>query len=203
MTVSPTGRIKQTLPLCLASASPRRRELLSVFGLEVSVCPADVDESVREGEPPEVYVRRLALDKARAVAAQKTGQGILAGDTIVVSQGDMLAKPVDRADCVRMIGLLAGRTHRVITAYCLLDPGDGRCIQNAVETRVTFRRLNEEWIAWYASLTETRDKAGGYAVQGVGAAMVDRIEGSYNNVVGFPVEAIFWELVECGWVELC
>ncbi len=203
MTHPPAGRIRATLPLCLGSASPRRQALLAVYGLEFEVCPAAVDESVRPGEPPEAYVRRLAWAKARDVAARMPGYGILAGDTIVVAAGDLLGKPADRADAARMLRRLSGRTHRVVTAYTLLDARDGSSRQGAAETGVTFRALPEAWIDWYAALAEPCDKAGAYAVQGIGGAMVERIEGSYTNVVGFPVERIFWDMLACGWVELC
>ena len=174
-----------------------------MYGLECRVQAAHVDETAQPGEAPADYVRRLAQAKAREVAARVDGHGILSGDTIVAVDGAMLGKPADAADAGRMLERLSGRTHRVITAYVLLDPQADTCIERTAETRVTFRALPADWIAWYAALTEPLDKAGAYAVQGVGGAMVERIEGSYTNVVGFPIEHIVWDLLASGWVELC
>lgn len=203
LTPAPRGRLRSTRPLCLASASPRRQELLAVYGLHCRVVPAHVDESPRPGEAPAEHVLRLARAKARDVAARVEGLGILSGDTIVEVDGVLLGKPADAADVARMLRRLAGRTHRVITAYALLDPRTGACGGRSVVTNVTFRALPAEWIAWYAALSEPLDKAGAYAVQGVGGAMIERIDGSYTNVVGFPIEHIVWDMLASGWVELC
>lgn len=194
--------MKQNLPLCLASSSPRRRALLEQFGLQFVVQGADVDESPRAGETPEDYAGRLAGEKARAVQSSRTGHGILAGDTIVVIDGDVLGKPRDAAQARAMISKLSGRTHRVISGVFLLEADSGWSLGRTVETAVTFRGLPASWIDWYSRQPEAMDKAGAYAVQGVGSAMVERIEGSYANVVGFPIESIFWDMFERGWVSL-
>lgn len=202
MTPPLSGRLVAALPLCLASASPRRKALLEVYGLDFTVCPADVDETAAENEEPEAYVRRLSAAKAAQVAERMPGHGIMAGDTTVVADGVLLGKPVSPENAAQMIRALSGRTHQVVTAYSLLDARDGTCRGRTVVTRVTFRKLPDAWIDWYASLDETVDKAGAYALQGIGGAMVHRIDGSYANVIGFPVETIVWDLMERGWVKL-
>lgn len=194
--------LKQNIPLCLASSSPRRRALLEQFGLRFVVQGADVDESLREGEAPEDYAARLAGEKARAVREGHGGHGILAGDTIVVIDGDVLGKPGDEGQAKAMIRRLSGRTHRVISGVFLLEADSGWSLGRTVETAVTFRGLPASWIDWYSRQPEAMDKAGAYAVQGVGSAMVERIEGSYANVVGFPIETLFWDMFERGWLSL-
>jgi septum formation protein len=189
-------------PICLASASPRRRELLAQFGLSCSVCPADVDERVLDGESAEDHVARLAQDKVRAVRGGCAGSMIVAGDTVVVLEGRILGKPRGRADGEAMLAALSGRTHRVLSAYHVLDDPSGEAVHRTVETRVTFRALTPEWIAWYGALPEMLDKAGAYGIQGAGGAMVSSIEGSYTNVVGFPVEAFLWDMLDRGWIRL-
>lgn len=191
-----------TRPICLASASPRRRELLARYGLEVRVYPADLDESPHPGEPPEAQVARLARAKAEAAAPAHPDALVIGGDTVVVLGEEVLGKPRDRADGESMLRRLSGQTHRVLSGYWLLDGPSGESFGHTVETRVTFRALPPQWIAWYAALPEMLDKAGAYAIQGVGGAMVERIEGSYTNVVGFPVERVLWDLIDRGWVRL-
>lgn len=194
--------MKQTRPMCLASASPRRRELLERFGLRFEVRAVDVDESPLPGEAPEAHVARLAEAKAGA-AARSWGPGlVLAGDTVVVLAETVLGKPVDPLEAADMLARLSGRTHRVLTAYALLEVPDGEAIHRTVETAVTFRPLPALWIDWYAGTPEALDKAGAYAIQGIGGAMVSRIEGSFNNVVGLPVEHIVWEMLEREWLTL-
>ena len=194
--------MKQLRPLCLASSSPRRRALLRQVGLAFVVFGPQVDERLLPGETPEAHVERLAGLKAEAARAPHPGHGILAGDTVVVQDAEPLGKPADPAEAERMLTRLSGATHRVLSAYCLLDADTGERSAGRVETRVTFRRLPPAWIRWYSRLDEARDKAGAYGIQGIGGAMVDRIEGSYPNVVGFPIEAIVWELLARGWLAL-
>ena len=179
--------------LVLASASPRRRELLAQLGCEVAVIPSAVHEERAPGESPAAYARRLAWDKAHAVAARRdahvTGaSAIVAADTIVVIDGAVLEKPAGRADAERIIALLAGRTHEVITAVCVMQPGAGVALERfEVSTRVTFRPLDAREIAGYCATREPYDKAGAYAAQGIGASLIARIDGSYTNVVGLPL----------------
>ena len=194
--------MKQTRSFCLASASPRRRDLLAQYGLEFSVHPVEVDEQRLAGEDPPDYVKRLAALKAGEAKSSHADHVILAGDTVVVLDGDIMGKPRDGEEAADMIGRLSGRTHRVLSAYTLLDGATGANYTQAPETLVTFRALPQAWIEWYSRLPEARDKAGAYAIQGMGGAMVERIEGSWSTVVGFPMEAIVWDLLDRGWVTL-
>jgi septum formation protein len=182
--------------LILASASPRRSELLRAAGYDFAVRVADVDEAVHPGESPEGYVRRVAIDKARAVGRQP-GEFVLAADTTVVVDGAMLGKPSDVADAVRMLSLLAGRAHEVLTGVCLLRSA-GADVRVAA-TRVEFQPMTGEDISWYVASGEPMDKAGAYGIQGRAARFVARIEGSYSNVVGLPVAVVHAMLVRAGW----
>jgi len=194
--------MKQLRPICLASASPRRAELLERYGLAFVRCHPRVDERLLPGEAPEAHVARLAARKAEAALAEHGDHLIVAGDTVVVHGGVVLGKPDSPQDAERMLTLLSGQTHRVLSACVLLDGPSGTRLERCVETLVTFRELPAPWIRWYSRLDECRDKAGAYGIQGIGGAMVARIEGSYNNVMGLPVEAIVWDLLDMGWVAL-
>jgi septum formation protein len=172
-------------PIVLASASPRRREILSTLGIAFTVDASGAAEDARPGEGAEALARRLAREKASEVSARHEGAFVLGADTVVVVEGEVLGKPVDEADARRMVGRLAGRWHEVITGVALVR--DGAVIEDlAVVTRVRFVTLSEARIARYAATGEGRDKAGAYAVQGIGAGLCDRLEGSYSNVVGLP-----------------
>ena len=173
--------------LILASASPRRMALLSEAGYVFEVEPAHVDESELVGEAPGAYVLRVAAMKARTIAARHPDGIVLAADTTVVVNGAMLAKPANDADAKRMLGLLSGRTHDVLTGVVLVR--GGRESSAVVDTRVRFRPLTAAEIDWYVASGEPRDKAGAYGVQGLAARFVDSVEGSYSNVVGLPVES--------------
>ena len=174
--------------LILASASPRRTDLLREAGYVFEVEPADVDEAELAGEPPAAYVVRVAAMKARAIAARHPDEAILAADTTVVIDGAMLAKPADDADAARMLGLLSGRTHDVLTGVVLVRTG--RESSAVVGTRVRFRPLTAAEIDWYVASGEPRDKAGAYGVQGLAARFVASVDGSYSNVVGLPIGAV-------------
>jgi septum formation protein len=193
--------LQQNRSLCLASSSPRRRELLTRFGLDFLVQSPDTDESVRSHESPEAFVTRIALEKAQQVAPDHPERITLAGDTVVVLDQKILGKPMDRADSVRMLEQLSGKTHEVFTAYALLDGISGPCVQELVRTRVSFRNLTSELIQTYVQTGETDDKAGAYSIQGLGTMLVAAIEGSYSNVVGFPVERILDEMMRRGWLS--
>jgi septum formation protein len=171
--------------LILASASPRRADLLREAGYVFEVEPADVDESELAGEPPAAYVVRVAGMKARAIAARHPDEMILAADTTVVVDGAMLAKPAGDADAARMLGLLSGRTHEVLTGVVMVRAG--RESSAVVGTRVRFRPLTAAEIAWYVASGEPKVKAGAYGVQGLAARFVESVDGSYSNVVGLPV----------------
>ena len=173
--------------LILASASPRRADLLREAGYAFDVQPADVDETALANEPPAAYVGRVARLKARTVAAGHPGRVVLAADTTVVVGGEMLAKPADDDDAKAMLARLSGRTHEVLTG--IVVSRDGRESSDVVTSRVRFRELTASEIDWYVASGEPRDKAGAYGVQGLAARFVESVEGSYSNVVGLPVES--------------
>lgn len=172
-----------TVRRVLASASPRRREILETLGIHVDVVPSGADETPVPGMSPDALARHLAATKAREVAAREAGF-VLGADTIVVVDGEMLAKPEDDDDAVRMIGRLAGRAHEVITGVALVSATGAD--ELSVTTRVWFRELSPEVVRRYVATGEGRDKAGAYGIQGIGAGLVSRIEGSWSNVVGLP-----------------
>ena len=171
--------------LILASASPRRRELLAALGCAFEVVSAGVDEAVHPGESPAAYVHRVADEKARAVHARVPGTWVLAADTAVALENEILGLPRDAAEAAAMLRRLAGREHRVLTAVVLLSP-QNRIAARSVETSVTFRALDDAEIARYVASGEPLDKAGAYGIQGRGGVLVDRVHGSYSNVVGLP-----------------
>ena len=182
--------------LVLASASPRRAELLRAAGIEFDVIPADIDEAMDPEDQPAGYARRVAQLKAEAVVPHASGRPVLGADTIVIVDNAVLGKPADAADARRMLGLLSGRVHTVMTAVCLVNPaagaGGGGGVETSVaRTNVEFARLSQEEIAWYVATGEAADKAGAYAVQGLASRFVARIDGSYSNVVGLPVALVY------------
>ena len=183
------------MALILASASPRRQELLRNAGIAFTVRPANVPEDIFPGETSEIYVRRLALEKARAVFYQYPGDQVLGADTVVVVGDSILGKPVNAADAVCMLRLLSGREHRVITGVCLLTPNSepthsAREDIRVETTRVTMRPLKQEEIEAYVAHGEPMDKAGAYAIQGLASRWIPRIEGCYFNVVGLPIPLV-------------
>jgi nucleoside triphosphate pyrophosphatase len=169
--------------LVLASASPRRRQLLEQLGMRFEVQPAEIDEAFRPGEHPRAYVERIARRKAEAGARRAPGAIVLAADTTVAIGERILGKPMDAIEAEMMLTALSGREHAVLTAVAL-GGALGGC---TVETRVHFRALSHEEIAWYVATGEPLDKAGAYAIQGAGGAWVTRIEGSASNVIGLPL----------------
>jgi len=177
------------MPLILASASPRRAELLRNAGIAFSVDPAHVPEQPLENEPPQDYAKRLAREKARAVLARHPKDAVLGADTIVVIGGRVLEKPLDTDDAARMLRALSGRTHEVITGVCLAAAGFERT--QAESTRVTFAELSDQEIAGYVATGEPMDKAGAYAIQVIASRWAVRIEGCYFNVVGLPVPLVY------------
>jgi septum formation protein len=178
--------------LILASASPRRQELLRSAGIEFVVQPANVVEDVVPGESPEACAQRLATAKARAVFNQHATNQVLGADTIVVIGTEILGKPADAEDAARMLRLLSGREHRVITGVCLLTPGQPPREDVRYEiTRVTMTILTDQEIADYIAHGEPMDKAGAYAIQGLASRWIPRIEGCYFNVVGLPIPLVY------------
>ena len=196
-----TMNATMTNRLVLASASPRRRELLASIGARFDVSAADVDETEHAGEPPLAYVERIAATKAFAVVARTHGPelggiAVLAADTTVDVDGEILAKPVDDDDARRMLRRLSGRTHLVHTAVFGWTAHGTHGI--AVTTEVTFAPLAEPDIDWYLSMGEHLDKAGAYGMQGAGGALVERIHGSPSNVIGLPLAETIGVLRACG-----
>ena len=175
--------------LVLASSSPRRAELLRAAGFNFEVAAVDVDERAHDGESPQDYVERLAQAKAAATAVHAPEAVVLGADTTVVIGGQMLGKPADHADARRMLSLLSGRTHEVLTGLCVR--ADLQNLVHVETSRVRIAPLDEAEIEWYVQTGEPMDKAGGYAVQGLASRFIQGIEGSYSNVVGLPVANVY------------
>jgi nucleoside triphosphate pyrophosphatase len=182
------------LPLYLASASPRRQELLAALGLTFALRPAEADEAPAPGERPEDHVVRLAARKAAAVASALRREGtealVLGADTTVALDGAILGKPADGADALAMLRRLAGRTHEVLTACRLVRADDGRAAAALAVSRVAFAPWDERLARWYVATGEPMDKAGAYGIQGRGVFLAEGIDGSWSNVVGLPLETL-------------
>lgn len=177
----------------LASASPRRKELLSSMGINFEVMVSDADEASVDSTsvPIDVYVQELALIKAVAVAKNVDKQSIIiSADTIVTADGNILGKPVDAEDAYSMLSMLSGRSHEVYTGYCVMRIKDGKTVCKAVKTEVFFKDISEEKIWRYIATGEPADKAGAYGIQGCGGMLVDKINGDYQNVVGLSVSSL-------------
>jgi septum formation protein len=189
--------------LVLASASPRRAELLRAAGFEFDIITADVDESLLHGEAAAAYVERLAESKARIVAPRAASRPILGADTVVLCGDEILGKPTDSDDAKRILRMLSGRWHQVMTGVCLLyqpaedGPPGSRAgagfdrLSGVASTAVEFVPLTAAEIDWYVSSEEPSDKAGAYAIQGLASRFITRIDGSYSNVVGLPVALVY------------
>lgn len=176
------------LHVILASQSPRRRELLSLIGITHAVMPADINEDVREGEEADGYTERLAREKALVIAGREPEAVVIAADTTVVVDGDILGKPLDAADARAMIRRLSGREHTVMTGIAVAR---GAAVHSAVEAvRVTFRPLTDSEIAEYVATGEPMDKAGAYGIQGYGATIVERVDGDYFSVMGLGLRRL-------------
>ena|SRR5581483_10130208 len=199
------------LMLILASASPRRQELLRAAAIPFVVEPTDIPEIPQAGEPPRDFTQRLARAKARVIAARHPRDFVLGADTTVVVEGEILNKPEGEEDARRMLRLLSGRSHEVITGVCLIVPPGSLETRNpkletvledvrCETTTVTFSPLTDADIDFYVSTGEPMDKAGGYAIQGIASRWITRIEGDYSNVVGLPVALVYRMLRECGAV---
>jgi septum formation protein len=204
--------------LVLASASPRRQELLRNAGIPFEVQPADIDETPLAGEPPRAHAERLAREKVLAVVQTRQQQCVLGADTIVVIDDTILGKPSDADDAARMLRLLAGRTHEVITGVCMVGRAmsagqvpvgrddappttENRQLRTASETTlVTMSDLSDAEIREYVATGEPMDKAGAYAIQGLASRWIPRIEGDYSNVVGLPIALVYRML--CQWGEI-
>lgn len=180
--------MKQTAKLILASGSPRRRELLAQAGFAFEVQAADIDETEHSSEAPEEYVRRLAHEKAQAIAARNPDAVVLGADTTVAIDSELLGKPADRADAERMLRLLSGRAHQVHTGLGVIS-GSGARI-HVETTTVFFRAITDDELRAYLNSGDAMDKAGAYGIQGYAARWIPRIEGDYFNVVGLPIAAV-------------
>jgi septum formation protein len=201
-----TVAIDHQHPLLLGSASPRRRELLTTIGVPLSVASVAVDEAIGPGETPDAYLERVVeskrqaavglWDQARASSPDVDQQlarcaGLLVADTVVVHQGHILGKPRDDGHARAMLTALAGQPHQVMTRFAIDEPGSGRPVSaETVSTQVWFVELDPAQLERYVATGEGRDKAGAYAIQGIGSLLVERIDGSYSNVVGLPVSAV-------------
>lgn len=186
--------------IILASASPRRRELLERSGVPFETAPADVDEASLPGEAPDAMVRRLAEAKARAIVSRYPEAWIIGADTVVVQDGRVFGKPADRADARAMLTALQGRDHVVWGGFAVLSGRDGRAISEAHATTVRFAPMAADEIERYLDTDEPMDKAGAYAIQGYGGQFVESIEGSYSNVVGLNLAALLRVLKAAGGV---
>ncbi|MDO9176282.1 MAG: Maf family protein [Actinomycetota bacterium] len=185
------------MPIVLGSGSPRRRELLTQLGLEFHVVAPDIDESVRAGEAPVSYVHRLAVEKAHAVRAATAGDTlVIAADTTVDLGGEILGKPESLGEARDMLSRLSARTHRVHTGIALCR--DDRTLSEVSTSLVTFAPLSPEIVEWYLTTGEPFDKAGGYAIQGAGAVLVQRVRGSVSGIIGLPVHAVARLAAELG-----
>lgn len=174
--------------IVLASSSPRRRDFLKNMGITFEVQKPNIDESVIFGESPKDYVVRLSKEKARVIADLNKGRIVLAADTIVVCDDEILGKPKDREDAKRILRTLSNRTHEVMTSFCVIK--DDEEIQHLECTKVTFDKLDETLIEIYVASGECDDKSGAYAVQGIGAMFINKVEGSVSSVVGLPISQV-------------
>ena len=189
--------------IVLASAAPRRSELLSQVGIDFEVIPSNIPEEPLDGETPSEHVIRLAFQKASEVAGRVgDGKWVIGSDTVVIIDDEILGKPEDEIDARRMLKKLSGREHRVITGYSIINSSSGTDIKKSVDTAVKFKPLTDDEIKGYVDSGEPMDKAGAYAIQGLGSFMVEGIIGSYSNVVGLPVCQIVNDLEALGAVKL-
>ena len=196
------GYSLKTMKLILASASPRRAEILRNAGFTFDVFPADVDETILRDERAEDYVRRLAEEKARVATESLTAAVpaiVIGADTTVVAGGQIVGKPTDKKDARRMLRLLSGQTHEVLTGLSVTRSTDGRSASHVETTRVSFASLSESEIEDYLASGEPFDKAGAYGIQGIGGRYITRIEGCYFNVMGLPLSRLWSMLSDFGW----
>jgi septum formation protein len=194
-----------TYTVILASASPRRRDLLNELGIEPLIIPANIDETPRSRETPIEFAKRMAEEKAYPIARRVLAQhdiahpfAVIAADTVVDLDGQIFGKPVDDDDARRMLRALSGRTHRVHTAVAVVA-GTGEAFHDVVTSLVTFVPVTDELLEWYIATGEPADKAGAYAVQGQGGVLVEKVQGSMSNVVGLPLKETVQLLEQAGF----
>jgi septum formation protein len=190
--------LPQEREIVLASSSPRRKELLEKIGLKFSIAASEFGEDLEQGLPVEELVKVISLGKAREAAKKQRGSIVIAADTVGVIGREILGKPKDAEEARKMLTRLQGKSHRVITGYTVLDSRTNKAICNSVETRVYLKKLNTEEIESYVASGEPLDKAGAYAIQGLGAMIVEKIEGDYYNVMGLPLSSLVESLKDFG-----
>lgn len=205
MSAAAVNPITRHQPILLGSASPRRRDILQGLGLPIVVRPADTPELQQAGDTPDTFLARVVDEKLRAAEAKRGSEGfacVLVADTIVVLDDQILGKPTDSGDSARLVGMLVGRTHRVLTRFAFSWSGAEGVSERArtVVSSVTMRAASTDEVLRYAETGEGLDKAGAYAIQGLGAFLVERIEGSYTNVVGLPACELIQELASAGFL---
>ena len=195
----------QHRPLCLASSSPRRRELLKKFNLEFDCYSPHIDEIPKKNEQAKSFVKRMAIEKGRKIhqTCLNLAQDviILAGDTIVFFNGQILGKPETASHAKSMLSQLNGNLHKVFSGYSILDSASGNEITDVICTKVQFQKMPSYLLDWYVSTGEPLGKAGAYSIQGLGSILVESIAGSYNNIVGFPIEYIIPYMSDNGWIS--
>ena len=178
----------------LASASPRRRELLENLGLKFNIIVSNEEENIDKNLSPDLYTSELAMLKAAAVAkhiSDRKGQIIISADTVVCLDNIILEKPKDSDDAFNMLKKLSARTHSVFTGVCVMRLADAKTVTRSIKTEVTFKELSDDTIKRYIATGEQLDKAGGYGIQGKGGVLVEKINGEYSNVVGLPISALY------------
>lgn len=185
----------------LASASPRRKELLRSIGLDFTVEPGDVDETYVNGEPPRDHALRLSREKARAISLRHPDAWVLGADTVVVIGDEVLGKPKTVAEAREMLGKLSGREHRVFTGFTVAGERAGVLVGDVVESSVLFRKISPEEMTWYVESDEPYDKAGGYAAQGKSGFLIRAINGSHTNVIGLPLCEVMDALKRVGVIR--
>ena len=197
--------ILQHRPLCLASSSPRRKELLNKFNLEFDCYTPNIDEIPNKNEQAESFVKRMAIEKGREINQKCLNLAqdviILAGDTIVFFNGQILGKPETASHANSMLSQLNGKLHTVLSGFSILDSASGNEITDVVCTKVKFQKFTPDLLEWYVSTGEPFGKAGAYSIQGYGLILIESISGSYNNVVGFPIEYIIRYMLDNGWIS--
>lgn len=184
--------------IILASSSPRRKMLLEQVGIHAKVVVGSYVERIDSQKSPHQMIRKLSLDKAVTVAKKEKNAIIIAADTIVVCDGQMIGKPKNKKDAKRILLLLSGKTHRIITGFSIIDTSSGQLVNMSVETKVSFKKLTRAEIDAYIKTGEPMDKAGAYGIQEKGGFFVEKIEGDYSNVVGLPIFAVAQELKKLG-----
>ncbi len=184
--------------IILASASPRRKELLEKIGLKFEVEPSNYEENMRSELEPHELAKKVSLEKAKAVASKHKNAIVIAADTFIVFQGRMLGKPKTEVEAKEMLKTINGKSHSVITGFTIIDTEKNKALSRAVETKVYIRELTLKEIDAYVKSKEPLDKAGAYAIQGLGSVIVEKIEGDYFNVIGLPLSALTESLKEFG-----